>query len=202
MEYAIVIQAGGKSTRMGQDKALMSFHGTTMIEYILHQVEKLGKEIVIISNRPEEYQGFRIPVISDVYPDIGALGGLYTAIYHSTAEYCLLLACDMPFINLSFIQHLISLAPQFDAVIPRIHPNEFTEPFRAVYSKTCLPAIEAAILSDQRRVLSFFDDVNIRFVDEPEIKRYDPELITFFNVNTPEDLIEAEKNAQKLSQSG
>jgi molybdopterin-guanine dinucleotide biosynthesis protein A len=202
MEYAIVIQAGGKSTRMGQDKALMSFQNVTMVEYILQQVQPLGKRIILISNRPEEYSGFGFPVFSDIYPDIGALSGLYTAIYHSPADYCLLLACDMPFINLSLIEHLLSLAPDFDAVIPRIHPKEFAEPFRAVYNKSCLPSIEAAILSDQKRVKSFFDQVNIRFVDEPELRKFDSELFTFFNVNTPEDLIEAEKIAQKLSQTG
>jgi molybdopterin-guanine dinucleotide biosynthesis protein A len=201
-EYSIVIQAGGKSSRMGQDKALMPFKGTTMIEYILQQVRPLGKDIVLISNRPDKYRDFGYPVFSDVYPDIGALGGLYTAIHYSPAKYCLLLACDMPFVNLSLIEHLLSLAPEFDAVIPRIHPNEFAEPFRAVYQKSCLPSIEAAIISGQRRVRSFFGDVNIRFVDEPEIKKYDPELITFFNVNTSEDMLEAEKIAQKFSQSG
>ncbi|KAA3648360.1 MAG: molybdenum cofactor guanylyltransferase [Chloroflexi bacterium] len=188
MELSIVLQAGGKSSRMGQDKGLLDFGGVSLAQFILEQVDGLGAETIIISNQPEAYQQFGLPVYPDVYPDIGALGGLYSAIYHAKFEYCLLLACDMPFVSRPLVEHLISLAPDYDAVIPRLEPKEFAEPFRAVYKKSCLKPIEGAIKSGQRRVISFFDEVDIRFVDQPEIESIDPQGRSFFNINTPEDL--------------
>jgi len=199
-KLSIVLQAGGKSTRMGRDKALVPFMGVTMIEYILHQVEGLGTTPIIITNRPDDYRFLRLPLFPDVIPDWGALGGLYSAIYYASQETCLVLACDMPFVNRSLLEHLISLLPEYDAVIPHLDPTgnkmpAFAEPFRAVYRKTCLVPIKAAIEAGQRRVISFFDQVNIRFVERAEIELFDPECRTFFNVNTPEDLSEAERIA-------
>ncbi|MFQ5615528.1 MAG: molybdenum cofactor guanylyltransferase [Anaerolineales bacterium] len=187
---SVAIQAGGESTRMGADKALLPFQGGTMIEHILRQVEGLGDEIFIITNRPENYRRFGLPTFMDVIPNWGALGGLYSALYHSPQEYCLILACDMPFINRPLLEHIISLSPEYDAVVPRLSPR-FIEPFRAVYRKTCLPPIEAVIDAGQRRVISFFDQVNIRFVERAEIEQLDPECRSFFNVNTIEDLAKA-----------
>ncbi len=192
---SVIIQAGGKSSRMGQDKALVPFRGVTMLEYILQQVSGLGSELALITNSPEDYRRFDLPLYGDLVPDWGALGGLYTALRSSAAETCLLLACDMPFVNLTLVRHLIGLSSAHDAVIPRLHP-EYAEPFRAVYRKTCIPAIEAAIAGGQRRVISFFDQVDIRFVERAEVERFDPGARTFFNVNTPEDLLEAERMAR------
>lgn len=190
----IVIQAGGESTRMGKDKALIPIQGMPMIEYIIRQIEDLGDELIIITNEPENYQQFGLPTYSDVIPNWGALGGLYSAIFHSSKEVCLILACDMPFVNRSLMEYIISLSPGYDAVIPRLD-KQFSEPFRAVYRKSCLEPIKSSIEAGKRRVNSFFDQVDIRFVDGEEIAKFDPDAITFFNVNTPEELVEAERIA-------
>ena len=194
-DFSIVLQAGGKSSRMGADKALVPFRGTILLGYILKQVRTLSDDLILISNRPADYARFGLPVFSDVYPDWGALGGLHAAIYHAPRDLCLVLACDMPFVNQAFLLHLLAESAGYDAVIPRLGPDRLAEPFRAVYRKSCLAPIEAAIAAGRRRANSFFEEVSARFVDENEILSFDPDLRTFFNVNTPEDLEIAERMA-------
>ena len=207
IDLSIVLQAGGQSNRMGRDKGLVPFQRKPLLQFILDQIADLGKETIIISNQPAEYQQVGLPIFGDVYPDVGALGGLYSAIHHATQPYCLVLACDMPFVNRSFLEHLIILAASHDAVIPRLSPpgkvgKVFAEPFRAVYNKSCLQPIQTAIENGQRRVISFFDDVDIRFVERPEIEQFDPQVRSFFNINTPADLAEAERLALEMGKLG
>ena len=208
----IAINAGGKSTRMGSDKALIEVGGRPMIEHIIAGTAGLGEQI-IITNTPERYAHLGLPMFGDVLPDKGALGGLYTSVHAAAQPYALVLACDMPFINRPLLEHMISLAPDFDAVVPRISPPLPThpersreaaqskgasgegpgvrveaEPFRAIYSKACLEPIRRALDAGKMRVISFFPDMNLHWLDEDEIKRFDPELLTFLNCNTPEEL--------------
>jgi molybdopterin-guanine dinucleotide biosynthesis protein A len=196
-KLSVVIQAGGQSTRMGQDKALVPFLGVTMIEYILSQVEGLGNETLIITNDPRNYEFLGLPTFGDLIPNWGALGGLYSAIHHATHDWVLLLACDMPIISQSLLAYMLSLRNGVDAIIPRIAPAEFAEPFRAVYNKSCLGPIKHAIDGNQRRVISFFDDVDIRFVGRDELTKFDPDLHSFLNANTPEELAAIEEIARQ-----
>ncbi len=196
-KLSVVLQAGGKSSRMGQDKALLPFMGTTMLGYILAQVKGLGDETLIITNQPQNYGDFVYLLFSDIIPDVGALGGLYSAICHAQYEYVLVLGCDMPFVNRSLLDYMLELAPDFDVVIPRLEPNGFAEPFRAIYKQSCLEPVKTAIDSGQRKVISFFDAVNVRYVEGDEIERFDPDYRSFFNVNTPEDFARAEQMARE-----
>jgi molybdopterin-guanine dinucleotide biosynthesis protein A len=194
LNLSVVIQAGGKSSRMGEEKALIPFIGEiSLIEYILNQIGDLGNERLIITNDVNKYERLGLPVFPDVYPEIGPLGGIYSAIYHSRYQYCLILACDMPFVNLPLIDFMVAQAPDFDIVMPRLKHKDYAEPFRAIYSKVCLNPIKEAIALGEKRVISFFKDVKIRFIDAVEISKFDPEGLTFFNINTPDDLIEARR---------
>lgn len=196
--FSIVLQAGGQSTRMGMDKGLVTFRGLTLTEFILKQVEGLGSEYLIISNQPVNYSRFKLPVFSDVIPGMGALGGLYSAIYHASCDLCLILACDMPFVSRRLLEYLHKKTNGYEVAIPRPDKTEYAEPFRAYYRKACLAPIRSALERGKRRVISFFPDVRVNFIDWPEISPFDPEGLTFFNVNAPDDLIEAERIAQKL----
>ena len=180
---------------MGQDKGLLQFGKDKLVGFILRQVDGLGENNYIVSNQPHDYLEFGLPVYPDILPDIGALGGFYTALSRLETEFAVVLACDMPFVNRDLLLYLLSLADEHDIVIPRLVDGEFAEPFRAVYSKGCLPAIERAIAQNKRRVISFFENMNVRYVTADEIHRFDPEERSFFNVNTPEDLNEAIKLA-------
>ena len=190
---SLAILAGGRSSRMGTDKAFVRVLGRPLIEEILSQAAGLGTESLIITNRPAEYAYLGVPLFGDVLPDMGPLGGLYTALHSATRPHVLCIACDMPFVVRPLLDYLVSLIPEGDAIVPRL--NGEAEPFRAVYARTCLAPIRAALDAGRMRMISFFPDVPVRFVDEPEIDRFDPQHLSFFNVNTPEDLEQARRMA-------
>ena len=193
IETTVVIQAGGQSSRMGQDKGLVSFGPATLLEYILAQVSTIGQDLFIISNNLEAYTDFGYPVYPDVIPGIGALGGVYSALHYAKTDYILLLAVDMPFVNQDLAKYLISLASDYDVVIPKLSTKGYLEPFRAVYSRKCLVPIKQMIDKDERKVISFFDLVRVRMVEPEEVYPFDPEGKTFLNVNTPTELEKARK---------
>ena len=185
VQCSVVVNAGGKSSRMGRDKALARIGGRTMIEQIITQTGGLG-DTIIITNTPEQYAFLGLPLVPDILPDKGALGGLYTAIYAATQPYALVLACDMPFVNRPLLEYALSLAPDFEAVIPRLSGE--AEPFRAIYGKACLEPIRRALDAGKMRIISFFPDIRLRWLEEDEVKQFDPDLLTFMNCNTPEEL--------------
>ena len=189
----VAILAGGKSSRMGTDKSFVRVLGRPLVEDVLAHVAGIGAEIIIVTNRPEDYRYLSVPLFTDVLPDKGALGGIYTALHSSSQPHTLCVACDMPFVVRPLLDYLISLIPEGDAIIPRL--NGEAEPFRAIYSQACLAPIRAALDAGKMRVISFFPDVHVRFVDEPEIDRFDPQHLSFFNVNTPDDLEQARRLA-------
>ena len=195
----IVIQAGGRSRRMGQDKALLPFLGQTMIERVIERVAPIADEIVITTNQPENYRFLDAPLFSDLIPDRGALGGLYTALQAAQHPIVAVIACDMPFINAALLnaERDMLIRAEADMVMP--HTGEGLEPFHAVYRRTtCLPHIINAIDNDKWRVDSWFGKVKLDAFPLEEIKRYDPELLSFKNVNTPEDLQSAIQLAKRI----
>lgn len=186
--FSVVVQAGGESSRMGKDKGLLPLRAQPLVQHILDQVKGFGDETIIISNQPESYQRFGYLVFQDVYPKKGALGGLYSAIYHSKEPYSLVLACDMPFLNRPFIEYLVKHAPDYDAVVPHIQSKGYTEPFRAIYSKRCLPVIQAALETNRFRIQDTLADLAVRYIDRSEILKFIDIKKLFININTPTDL--------------
>jgi molybdopterin-guanine dinucleotide biosynthesis protein A len=184
---SVAIQAGGMSMRMGRDKGLLPFGDTTLVEFILRQVWHLSKEIFIVSNEPNNYRFLGFPVYSDIYSGVGALAGLHTILSYTKSDYVLALACDMPYLNPDLIGHMIESREKADIVIPALGDKGFLEPFRAIYSRTCLPSAELAILEGKRRAISFFDDLNVLELRSDVIHQFDPEEETFININTPKD---------------
>lgn len=189
----VAVLAGGKSSRMGTDKSFVRVLGRPLVEDVLAHVAGIGAEIIIVTNRPEDYRYLGLPLFTDVLPDKGALGGIYTALHSSSQPHTFCVACDMPFVVRPLLDYLISLIPEGDAIVPRL--NGEAEPFRAIYSQACLGPIRAALDAGKMRVISFFPDVRVRFVDELEIDRFDPQHLSFFNVNTPDDLEQARRLA-------
>ncbi len=195
----LAIQAGGQSRRMGQDKALLSFLGKPMIARVIERIAPIAGEILVTTNHPEDYQFLGLPLYRDLIPDRGALGGLYTALSVATQPLVAVVACDMPFINYDLLAALRDrlVETKADIVIP--HTGEGLEPFHAIYRReTCLPPLVAAIQADKWRVDSWFAQVKMHTFTLEEIARYDPQLLSFRNVNTPEDLQNAARLAEKL----
>ena len=187
----VAIQAGGQSQRMGRDKALISLGGRPLIVHVLDRVVGLGDEILITTNQPQAYTAFGGRLVSDAAPGAGALAGLHTALSAARGETVLVLACDMPFVSRPLLAHMLSLAPEADVVAPR--PGGEYEPLHAVYARSCLPAVEAALQAGEERVISFYPKVRVKVVEEPELAAYDPAGLSFFNINTPVDLTRAEE---------
>ena len=186
----VAILAGGRSSRMGTDKSFVRVLGRPLIEDILAQVTGLGSETLIVTNRPGDYAYLGVPLFGDVLPDKGALGGIYSALYAAKQQHILCIACDMPFVVRPLLEYLISLIPEGDAIVPRLAGE--AEPFRAIYARDCLAPIRSALDAGRMRVISFFSDVRVRYVEEAELDRFDPRHLSFFNVNTPDDLERAQ----------
>jgi molybdopterin-guanine dinucleotide biosynthesis protein A len=195
---SLVIQAGGESRRMGTDKALLPFLGQPLILRPLNRLVGLADEVLVTSNHPESYRFLGLTPIPDRMPGCGALGGLFTALSAARYPYVAVAACDMPFASLEiFALELVLLQEtDADAVIP--HSEAGVEPFHAVYrQENCLPYIQSALEAGKRRADAWFSEVHIRYLEPEEIRPYDPDKLAFLNINTPEELQEAERIVRK-----
>jgi molybdopterin-guanine dinucleotide biosynthesis protein A len=184
-EVSVAILAGGQSRRMGQDKALLPLGGRSVIERVIERVLPLSDDVTIITDLPGKYRHLGYRMVGDVYPGKGSLGGIYTAIHAAQYVYCVVVACDMPLLNTDLLAYLAGLAPGFDVVVPRI--EGFPETMHAVYGKGCLEPIQQQLLADQLKIIGFFDDVRVRYVEYDEVSRFDPTFRSFININTPDD---------------
>ena len=185
------ILAGGKSRRMGMDKGLVKLDGVALIERIARQVTSIAPEIFVITNRIDEYKQFGYPVVADAFPGIGPLGGLYTALEHDQHEHTLILSCDMPFVNQDLLLYMSDIVGKYDAVVPRLSPSAHPEPLRAIYHKNCMEHMLESIESGMRKAISFYRNIDVRYVERDEIESVDPGATSFFNANTQEDLLQA-----------
>ena len=195
----ISIQAGGESRRMGQDKALISFLGQPLIQRIARRMLPIADEMIVTANQPEAYRFLELPIFPDIRIGQGALGGLYTALASASQPLVAVIACDMPFANPELIKQQARLLETegTDVVIPRM-PNGF-EPLHAVYRRaTCLPVIEWALNNQQLKLISWFSKVKVRSLSPEECRISDPGNLAFTNVNTPEQLTEAEELARQM----
>ncbi len=197
---SLVIQAGGESRRIGSDKALLPFLGKPLILRPISRLARLADEVLVTSNHPENYHFLSLTTIRDLLPGYGALGGLYTALSVASHPYAAVVACDMPFTSLElFAFELLALRDSgADAVIPRTEAG--CEPFHAIYRcETCLPFVRSAVEAGERRADIWFENAHIRFLSPAEIQPYDPDGLAFLNINTREELLEAERIARNIT---
>jgi molybdopterin-guanine dinucleotide biosynthesis protein A len=190
-DLSVAILAGGESRRMGTDKAFVRLAGRPLIEDILAQVAGLGDETLIVTNRPADYAYLKLPLFGDVLPGRGALGGLYSALEAAQQQHVLCMACDMPFSVRRLLEHLAGLKAEAEAVVPRLGGQ--AEPFRAVYSRDCRGPIRSALEAGQLRAAGWLAGARVRYVDEAEIDLFDPEHVSFVNLNTPDELEQARR---------
>jgi molybdopterin-guanine dinucleotide biosynthesis protein A len=193
----IVIQAGGRSSRMGQDKALMPFLGRPLIARMLARLENLPGERLVITNRPEAYAFLGVRRVGDALPGAGPLGGLYTALMAAETAMVAGLACDLPLISAGLIASQWALLEQegVDVVIPR--SPEGLEPLHAIYRReTCLPAVQAALEAGERKMIAWLPAVRARVMEADEVAQHDPAFHSFLNVNSPEEFGRAEALAR------
>ncbi len=194
-DITAVILAGGQSRRLGRDKAVEPFAGEPLIRRVIRRASEAvaTQHVVVVVADPARAaalpldDGHRTAI--DVFPDCGSLGGIYTGLNASSTEWALVTACDMPFLSAPLLADMAGLRDGVDAVVPVVDGRP--EPTHALYSRRCLPAIESRIRAGQLKISGFFDDVEVRYVPESDIRRLDPDLLSFFNINRPEDLSQA-----------
>jgi molybdopterin-guanine dinucleotide biosynthesis protein A len=181
-----VILAGGKNLRMGQNKAFLEVNGQRIIDRIARLFKGIFDEVLLVTNTPLDYLDLNLRMVTDLFPGKGSLGGVYTGLFHASYAHAFVAACDMPFLNADLVRYLIDLSPGFDIIIPRT--DDGFQPLHAVYSQRCLPFMEDLLERDILKIIDFFPQVKKREVPTDEIRRFDPKLISFLNVNTPDDL--------------
>jgi len=181
---------------MGEDKALKTFLGRPLIQRVVERLTPIADELIVTTNRPDDYRFLGLRLTPDLKPGRGALGGLYTAIASATHPIVAVVACDMPFASPTLIEAMTKLLVEEEADVIIAKTEEGFEPIHAVYRReTCLPAIEASINADQWKVIAWFPQVKVRILTSDELNKYDPAGLAFWNVNTPEEFAEAERLA-------
>ena len=188
-----VILAGGESSRMGRNKALMEVNGELMVETAYRRMAELFDEVLLVTNTPEMYDFIPCRKIADIYPGMGPLGGIHAALSNCDAARAFVIACDMPGLNPGLIRELGSMPGGVDVVVPETPDG--LEPLHAVYAKSGLPLMEAMLRAEERSVLSFIARADARLVPRDKIAVLDPGYASFRNINTPEDY-------QKVAQAG
>jgi len=185
-DICAVILAGGKSSRMGSNKALLDFGGKPLIRVLVDRILPVTDHILISSNDSESYRFLNFPVVRDHYMGQGPLAGLHAAMRRDNCPLYVVLACDLPNLRASFLRKLIAFSRGFDAAIPRTRDG-LAHPLCAVYRRTCFPAIEKALFRGANKFIETFllNALSIRWVDPDEGQFEDQDLA---NINTPEDL--------------
>ncbi len=190
----LAIQAGGKSSRMGQDKALMPFRGMPLVQHVLEHLAPIADEFIVTTNQPENYRFLDVPLFADIRPERGALGGLYTALVSASHAQVAVVACDMPFASTQFFETASKLLVTHDADVVIPQTEHGYEPLHALYRRdACIPPIEKALDAHQWKVISWFDEVKVHALTPEETAAFNPDGLTFWNLNAPEDFAKAEK---------
>ena len=179
-----IVLAGGLSTRMGRDKASMPWGDRTLLHTVLSKLAPVCSELIVISNIPRKVEEFPVSIIPDKYPQCGPLAGIHAGLLASRYDYSFVVACDMPYLDTCAAGFIIDAAAGYDAAIPFI--DGYYHPLHGVYKKSCLPLIEKMLEQGNYKVLDFYDEINLRKITDTEIARFDGELKTLLNINTPE----------------
>jgi molybdopterin-guanine dinucleotide biosynthesis protein A len=180
-----VILAGGRSSRMQSNKALLPYKGGLFIEAIYRQMSELFDEVILVTNTPDEYAFLPCRKVSDLHPGMGALAGLHSGLHHSATPHIFAVACDMPCLNSALIRRLAALKDRADVIVPE--GAEGLEPLHALYGKGCQDAMDASLKAGNRRIVSFFSAAKVSVFSRAEVMAFDPSLDSFRNINTPAD---------------
>jgi molybdopterin-guanine dinucleotide biosynthesis protein A len=183
------VLAGGKSLRFGKNKAFQLLRGKRFIDLAIESLRPFCDPVMAVVSEIEPYLDIGVMLAQDIIQDRGPLGGIYTALLFSPAEWIFVRATDMPFLVPELASMIIDAREGFDAVVPKM--NEYYDPLLAMYNRRCIPAIARQLREpDKRQVIGFYRKIRIRTVTEREWREVDPDALSFKNVNTPSDLAE------------
>jgi len=204
LDLSGVILAGGRSQRLGQEKALLRLwgpQGPTLLEATVARVAAVCAEVLVVTDTPRSWPLLPARVVFDRYPGAGALGGLYSGLAEATSPYILAVACDMPFLSEALLRSMAGRPRDYDVLIPRLHAQDrhrsgsasWVEPLHAIYGRPCLAPMQEDLDRGERQIIHFFPRVRVRYLEQDEWMRFDPAGLAFRNINTPQDLEEARR---------
>jgi molybdopterin-guanine dinucleotide biosynthesis protein A len=188
-----IILAGGLNTRLpGRAKALLNIGGMMNIQRIYELFKELFEEIILVTNSPLEYLDWDFNIVTDLLPVRSSLTGIYSGLFYTTNPYAFVVACDTPFLKKEVVEVVLEgIESGIDVVIPET--SKGMEPLCAAYSKKCLKPVKQQLVQREFKVQRFFKKIRVKTISENVLRKKDPELLSFFNINTPDQLEKAEK---------
>ena len=193
-----VILSGGLNTRFsGKNKAFVSVGGKRIIDRLLEVFTELFDDLILVTNHPEEFLQWDLTIVTDIFDLRSSLTGIHTGLFYANNPYAFFSACDTPFLNKDLVGILIEqIEPKIDIIMPQTAAG--FEPLCAIYSKRCLKPAEDHLKAKKLKIQWALRSSRTKTISEKELRRVDPELISFFNINTPQDLARAEEMVAKL----
>ena len=193
-------RSSSKSSRFGHDKVFKTIGDQNLLDLVIDRVAPLSLETILVTaGRNARIASERYPdlrTVADVYPGKGPLGGVYTGLLSSRSDFNLVVASDMPFLNTELLRYMVQVSAGFDITVPRI--DGLVEPLHTIYTRNCLEPMADLLKNDELSLHRLFPLVSTRYVEADEIEQYDPEHLSFFNVNTKADLVKAEEIARGM----
>jgi molybdopterin-guanine dinucleotide biosynthesis protein A len=199
MNVSAIILCGGKERRFGgRNKFLASVGGCTVIDRVIGTLHPLSNQIILVTSPEKDITiGHDVRIVRDVYPGKGPLGGVYTGLVAADCEYAIVVGCDMPFLNSRILTYMLDIAPGFDIVVPRLS-GRMVEPLHAVYARACAPILKARLESGALSISPLFSELKVRYLEKEEYLPLDPKMLSFFNINYPNDLERANRIAAEV----
>ena len=197
--YTGIILAGGLNRRMdGRNKALLSMGEQSIVGRLIELFQDLFEQVILVANQPLDFVAWDCLIVSDLIPVRGSLTGIHAGLFYSRTSHAFITACDMPFLKREMIQLLMNnLDPQWDVVVPVT--REGYQPLCAVYSKRCLKTIENQTARGAMKISNLYSQVKVKKIAEESLREIDPDLISFFNINTQEDWTRSQKMRVSLT---
>lgn len=197
MNINSIVLAGGKSTRLGRDKVLEKIGDKSLLEQVISRIDPLSKEIIIVTAKPRTFAELasrpKIKFVTDIIPGQGSLGGVYSGLIKSDSFYNIVVATDMPFVNTELLRYMVGVSEGYDLILPQV--GGLYEPLHAVYSKNCIKPIEEIFQKGSKVIIDLFNYVRVKYIAAEEVDKYDPKHLSFFNINTKEELEQAKRIA-------
>ncbi len=191
-----IILCGGKELRFGRSKAAARVGGLTVMERVLDVLGPISGQILLVTapGKTEIETGGKATVVTDGYAGKGPLAGIHAGLSAANSEVVIAVACDMPFLNAGLLTRMLNMIDGFDAVVPRLS-GEMVEPLHAIYSKSCLPEMKAWLERGELSLTRLLRTLHVRYLEREEYLPLDPRMLSFFNINYPEDFERANRIA-------
>jgi molybdopterin-guanine dinucleotide biosynthesis protein A len=199
MNASAIILCGGKERRFGgRNKFLATVGGRTVIDRVIETLRPLTNRIILVTSPEKDIiLEHDVRIVRDAYPGTGPLGGVYTGLVAADSEYAIVVGCDMPFLNPVLLTYMLDIAPGYDIVVPRLG-GRMLEPLHAVYARTCIPKMKARLEKGILAITPLFAELKVRYLEKEEYLPPDPQMLSFFNINYPDDLERANRIAAEV----